>query len=209
MPSNKSNNDEASYSLGVLEFCAALNSQEALTNAHHTLTILQKFVQTVHRERAIALSQNQSQSQSQNDVNHNMNRLLQLNQQQQKQKQQKSREEEAKAKAKKSSSSYSRSYSRSWMEDTKDYNVPFVGTAMVKGSTGVIVPNTWPCGLLKEYLTTSPVLSEMMGLLTHSDFGKGWHNADQICIVRAAFYCAVAALLLLSLLSLCKVFYHG
>lgn len=176
--------------LGVLEFCAALNSQDALKNPQYALSILHRFVTTVQHERAISLPKVLKISQHDMDMhyscNKNMNRLLQLNTKMNTKKREKNGDTPKNKNDKISE--------RSWMEDTNDYNVPFVGTAMSKGSTGTIVPNTWPCGLLKEYLTTSPALSEMMGLLLHDSFGKGW-NADQICIVRAALYCAVAEVL--------------
>jgi hypothetical protein len=48
-----------------------------------------------------------------------------------------------------------------WMEDSKSYNVPFVGTSVAKGDTGRVIPGEWPTGLLQAYLKASPMALEL------------------------------------------------
>jgi hypothetical protein len=50
-----------------------------------------------------------------------------------------------------------------WMKDSKDYNVPFVGTSIAKGDTGHVVVGQWPTGLLEAYLRQSPQAVELIG----------------------------------------------
>ena len=48
-----------------------------------------------------------------------------------------------------------------WMQDSKDYNVPFVGTSVAKGETGRVVVGQWPTGFLEAYLRQSPLAVEL------------------------------------------------
>jgi hypothetical protein len=48
-----------------------------------------------------------------------------------------------------------------WMEDSKSYNVPFVGTSVAKGDTGRVIPGEWPTGLLQAYLKANPMAVEL------------------------------------------------
>ena len=48
-----------------------------------------------------------------------------------------------------------------WMEDLKDYNVPFVGTSVAKGDVGQVVVGQWPTGFLAAYLRQSPLAVEL------------------------------------------------
>ena len=50
-----------------------------------------------------------------------------------------------------------------WKSDSAGYNVPFVGTSVVKGSTGTVRCGMWPCGLLEQYLRESPRAVELLG----------------------------------------------
>jgi len=53
-------------------------------------------------------------------------------------------------------------FKESWMEDTANYAVPFVGTAVSSaGDTGKAVAGEWPTGLLKAYLEKSPKAVEL------------------------------------------------
>ncbi|CAB9505999.1 Sulfite exporter TauE/SafE [Seminavis robusta] len=51
--------------------------------------------------------------------------------------------------------------SEAWKEDTRSYQVPFVGTSVAKGDGGTVVVGQWPTGLLKAYLDRSPVATEL------------------------------------------------
>ena len=50
-----------------------------------------------------------------------------------------------------------------WKEDTNSYHVPFVGTAVSKGDISKVVKGVWPTGLLKAYLSKSPLAVELTG----------------------------------------------
>ena len=50
-----------------------------------------------------------------------------------------------------------------WKEDSKKYNVPFVGTSTRKGATGVVTRKQWPTGFLEAYLQSSPSAIEILG----------------------------------------------
>ena len=50
-----------------------------------------------------------------------------------------------------------------WKEDTNSYHVPFVGTAVSKGDISKVVKGEWPTGLIKAYLSKSPLAVELTG----------------------------------------------
>mgnify|MGYP005841045457 CR=1 FL=1 len=140
--------------LGALEFAAALNGEDP----RQVLDCLKRFVKIVQQDRRVALGEkgqhsqshhhdhdddddddddDESSSEEENDVDD-------------------SNEEPQKKKFK---------ASESWKEDTRDYHVPFVGTAVAKGGRdrGAVVVGQWPTGLLKAYLDKSPLAVELTG----------------------------------------------
>ena len=52
-------------------------------------------------------------------------------------------------------------HSEEWMEDSKGYAVPFVGTSIVRGDTGTVQRGRWPTGLVEAYTRSSPLAIEL------------------------------------------------
>ena len=136
--SNQNEVDEEEK-LGVLELCSALNGDDSL----FALRTLRKFVKTVRRERfeALLFQSNGEDSKCMESMEMEMDddetNIMQENK----------KELEV----------------EEWKLDTKSYNVPFVGTKIPKGDTGIVVPCQWPTGLLLAYLKTSPHAVEFTG----------------------------------------------
>jgi hypothetical protein len=141
--------------LGTLEFTAALNGADPLL----AISVLKRFVKIVRKERILALTDllndgpNPECPKSGNgaldgsfhsdDDSDEVDNTLD--------EEQTSPPPSKKAKL------------ESWKLDTKQYNVPFVGTSVNKGTSGTIEKNTWPTGFLASYLQQSPNAAELLG----------------------------------------------
>lgn len=138
--------------LGASEFAATLNGD----NPAAILDALKRFTKTIRRERRIALSSDDDndngesdrgdgdsgseRSDDETDDDGDNNQELQ--------------QQPPTKKLKKN---------EGWKEDTNAYHVPFVGTAIARGDVAVVVKGQWPTGLLKTYLTKSPLAIELTG----------------------------------------------
>jgi hypothetical protein len=124
--------------LGASEFAATLNAGD---DAPLMLIMLKKFTKVVQRERRLALlgkddEDSDDENDDENDDDDYENHESTATNTNKKQKQEE------------------------WMKDSQHYNVPFVGTAVAKGDVGTVIANQWPCGLLRAYLTKSPMAVE-------------------------------------------------
>jgi hypothetical protein len=141
--------------LGATEFAATLNGD----NPEAILSVLKRFTKTVRKERRIALSNpnknmeeydsgdnddgdSSDSSSSESEEEDDNETTKPLDRQPPKKKLRKGEE---------------------WKEDTKSYDVPFVGTAIATGDVGTVVVGEWPTGLLKAYLERSPLAIELTG----------------------------------------------
>jgi hypothetical protein len=124
--------------LGVLEFAAALNGDDARA----ALQALVRFTKTVRRERRQALRPKEEEEEEECLSEDEMS----------------SSEEEELGH---DSLSKKRKNEQAWMEDTEAFHVPFVGTSVAKGDTGTVVAGQWPTGLLQAYLKVSPMAVEL------------------------------------------------
>jgi hypothetical protein len=121
--------------LGATEFAAALNGDDP--NAIYRC--LKQFVRSVRRERDKALGLNASSQESSSSSDDEEETVIHANK--------KLKKDEA------------------WKQDTAEYNVPFVGTAVSTSAkdVGTVVPGEWPTGLLQAYLLKSPLAVELTG----------------------------------------------
>ena len=120
--------------LGALEFAAAVNGDDVRA----VLSALRRFTKTIRRQRRQALLRNEHDDKSFYDSC--------------------SEEEEV---TKDEALTKKPRKLEAWMEDTEDFNVPFIGTSVAKGDTGTVVPGQWPTGLLQAYLKASPMAVEL------------------------------------------------
>ncbi len=132
-------------SLGVLEFCSALNGDDP----HQVYNILVKFVKTVRRERYEAFAQDADKNNSIQQYDDELS--LSGN------------EDEDDEDDFMSPPPAKRNKVETWKLDTKSYNVPFVGTSTNKGSTGKVEKGMWPTGFLITFLNQSPAAMELLG----------------------------------------------
>lgn len=163
-----SNNKSTTPRLSVIEFCAVLNGSNNDNNSHDAedlLQTLQQFVKVVRSQRRMALrhlsvveeDNDQDNDDGDDDVidHHELENPEELNEGDE---QIKSTGSAAKAKRFKKD--------ESWKEDTKSYQVPFVGTSQAttirQHDYGQVVEKTWPCGLLQAYLIKSPMMRELL-----------------------------------------------
>ena len=144
--------------LGVLEFASALNGDDPI----QIVKKLHQFVKVVKYERRVALLSSPSNDidddidvggERDGDVNvdyddngDDISLLSFLDTQ----------EPTAHSSSKRQKLSPTDDNNPSWQTDTQNYNVPFVGTAISKGATGSVIPNSWPTGFLQVYLSHSP-----------------------------------------------------
>lgn len=123
------------YKLGAGEFSTILNGDDA----RQMLRALTNFTKTVKRERRQALNvvdnagDHFRDDEEESDEEEKSDEVIESNK--------KLKEE--------------------WMEDSKDYNVPFVGTSVAKGDVGRVVVGQWPTGFLEAYLRQSPLAVEL------------------------------------------------
>ena len=141
--------------LGVLEFASALNGDDAI----QIVKKLHQFVKVVKYERRVALLSSPSNDDDDdidvggeidgdvNDDNDDDISLLSFLDTQ---------DPTAHSFNKRQKLSPTDDNNPSWQTDTQNYNVPFVGTAISKGATGSVTPNSWPTGFLQVYLSHSP-----------------------------------------------------
>eukprot|EP00978_Attheya_sp_CCMP212_P037381 scaffold175720_cov40-Attheya_sp.AAC.1 len=145
-PRNKEEEEEEE-ALGVFEFCAALNGDDPLAAEK----ILRRFIATVQRERRRALSPHDDQNHVHHEEEEAPTTGMML-----------SDDESEDEEDTEEGSSTKKKKEEWWKEDTQDYNVPFVGTFVAKGPTGVVQENEWPTGFLKAYLIESPSALELL-----------------------------------------------
>jgi hypothetical protein len=108
--------------LGALEFAATVNGEDVRS----LLQVLKRFSKTVRRERRQALLMKNDDESSQDD----------------------SESDDSTEHDKELSSKKARKQEK-WMEDSKSFNVPFVGTSIAKGDAGTVSSGEWPTGLLQ------------------------------------------------------------
>ena len=130
--------------LGASEFAAVLNGDDP-TAILHTLGT---FVKVVRRERRVALSQNDNSSEDDDDESNSGSSYVEESDTQPNKRLRKA---------------------EAWKQDTANYAVPFVGTAVSARDKAVVVSGEWPTGLLQAYLTKSPLAAELLreALLPH------------------------------------------
>ena len=141
--------------LGVLEFASALNGDDAI----QIVKKLHQFVKVVKYERRVALLSDNGDGDDDdidvggeidgddNDISNgdDISLLSFLDTQ-----------DPTHSSSKRQKLSPTDDNNPSWQTDTQNYNVPFVGTAISKGATGSVIPNSWPTGFLQVYLSHSP-----------------------------------------------------
>lgn len=128
--------------LGATEFAATLNGDNQIA----ILQVLQRFTKQVRRERRKALARvdhenEDGDSSSSDDSDIEAREASEINPPPAK----KFKKTEA------------------WKEDTQEYHVPFVGTAVSRGDVAEVIKGEWPTGLLKSYLAKSPLAVELTG----------------------------------------------
>ena len=129
--------------LGATEFAATLNGADP--NAVYRC--LKRFARIVRRERRQALAAVHSSS--------NVNGYGSSDEEESDESDvDDSHDAEAQKRVKKE---------ETWKEDSANYNVPFVGTSVSAKDVGTVVVGEWPTGLLKAYLTRSPLAVELTG----------------------------------------------
>ena len=151
MPSHDQNSSHER--IGILEFTAALNG----TDPFLVISVLKRFVKIVRKERIIALTEtfdNDSKRPDALDVSYYSGDDSDSDE-----------EDDALDDEQTSTSPPPRKKAKveSWKLDTKQYNVPFVGTSINKGTSGTIEKNSWPTGFLAAYLAKSPNAAELLG----------------------------------------------
>lgn len=124
--------------LGAIEFAAALNGDDP----HRMLDCLKRFVKIVRYERRLALALDDEDGSISSSSG------------------EESEEEDIEEKQTKKFKA-----SESWKEDTRSYDVPFVGTSVAKGGRdrGTAIVGQWPTGLLQAYLERSSSAAELTG----------------------------------------------
>lgn len=130
----------AQESLGTLEFCSILNGEDADAAYQY----LKRFVKICRRERMEAFLENEERICHTDDESDED-------------------EEDGDENLEIESRPTKKSKIDSWKQDTKGYNVPFVGTSFQKGPTGKVIKGTWPTGFLEVYLKASPNAIEIIG----------------------------------------------
>jgi len=126
--------------LGTLEFIQALSGDDEIK----LISILKRFIKTVREERVLAFS-----SDSNTYINFSGSA---------------SDDEDVTS----SQPPKKRSKVDIWKLDVKSYNVPFVGTSIIKGNTGFVEKGQWPTGFLSAYLNRSPNAIELLDIDTQS-----------------------------------------
>ena len=138
------------YTLGTLEFCAALNGDDP----ELIRVVLQKFIRLVRKERRQALLVDESspiQDEEEEDTRDDGEEDVKYDDDHTHLQQPPTKKPKL----------------ESWKLDSKAYNVPFVGTSIQKGSEGTVVKNEWPTGFVKAYLEVSPQAQELIHSMKH------------------------------------------
>jgi hypothetical protein len=150
--------EQQSPSLGLAEFVSTLNGDDPRA----ILSVLKWFSKTVQKERRLAFRRHgennnetdEDDEASTRDDDTDDNEDLAVD------------DEEEDQDATKNAKRVKKQKSEEWMEDTQNYQVPFVGTSVAKGTLGkavVVQLGQWPTGMLQAYLETSPLAAELMG----------------------------------------------
>eukprot|EP00934_Nitzschia_sp_Nitz4_P000527 Nitzschia sp. Nitz4//scaffold3_size479765//151860//159289//NITZ4_000065-RA/size479765-augustus-gene-0.16-mRNA-1//1//CDS//3329550653//527//frame0 len=137
MENQQTPQEQVDQPLGASEFASTLNG----VNPRAILDVLKRFSRTVQRQREIALdieAANEVFAEDDSDESDD-----------------EADPEQPPAKKLKKS--------EEWKKDTRDYHVPFVGTAVARGDTAQVVKGEWPTGLLRQYLEKSPMAIELTG----------------------------------------------
>lgn len=132
---------EHTIPLGAIEFAGGLNSDDGKL----ILSLLERFVQTVRRERRLAMDLDTTVGHDDDTIKDD------------------SETEELESDSESPSNPKRYRKDESWKKDTAEYNVPYVGTSYAKGDTGTVVVGQWPTGLLQAYLRKSPLATELVG----------------------------------------------
>jgi hypothetical protein len=142
--SKERDSQEIEPPLGASEFAATLNGD----NPQAILSVLKRFARTVRKERRVALGGVDDEGNNDSDDESSSGE---------------DEEEEKKEGELESEDPETKKYKKTeeWKEDTRSYNVPFVGTSVAKGDWGKVVKGEWPTGLLKAYLQKSPIAVEL------------------------------------------------
>jgi hypothetical protein len=138
------------YTLGTLEFCAALNGDDP----ELVRVVLQKFIRLVRRERRLAFLVDESspiQDEEEEDTRDDGEEDVKYDDDHTHLQQTPTKKPKL----------------ESWKLDSKAYNVPFVGTSIQKGSEGTVVKNEWPTGFVQAYLEVSPQAQELIHSMKH------------------------------------------
>lgn len=130
--------------LGATEFAATLNGDDPVA----ILQALKRFTKTVRRERRIALSSDEINNLTDGDDSDST--MGESDNDEKKHDLQPPPMKKLKK-------------TEVWKEDTNDYHVPFVGTAVARGDIAQVVKGQWPTGLLQTYLSKSPLAIELTG----------------------------------------------
>ena len=127
-------------SLGASEFAAALNGDDPKL----LLQLLKRFTKVVQRERRLALGDEDfSHDEMEDDSDKND-----------------SDDNDTDSDNNDNDAASSSTKKLKWMQDSQNYNVPFIGTAVAKGNLGTVIQHQWPCGLLHAYLAQSTMAIE-------------------------------------------------
>ncbi len=165
--------------LGASEFASTLNGDNPVA----ILQVLKRFTKTIRRERLTALSTDDKDCADEGDSDSS----LELSDSNEKEK------ELIPPPTKKLKKT------EIWKEDTNDYHVPFVGTAVSRGDVAQVVKGQWPTGLLQTYLTKSPLAIELTGddwiPSSSSSIHKSLLRKKQTKISRAIYKAYLKALI--------------
>ena len=145
--------------LGASEFATILNGDDG----SEILRVLRLFSKTVQRQRQQSL-QRQSHNNSDGDDDDDDDETDSSSEEDDDDEEEEDgdeavEEEEEQTLEKKKKKK--REHKEDWMEDTKGYSVPFVGTSVVRGDRGTVLVGQWPTGLLEAYLAISPLAIEL------------------------------------------------
>lgn len=128
--------------ISASEFALIVNQPAAAQDPLILLRALQRFVRTVQRDRKMAAAEDCFEHIHCADEDSEDDSLID---------------------AVADSSAKRRRYKKDevWKEDSAKYNVPFVGTAVASKGADPSIQGEWPTGLLKAYLTKSPLAIEL------------------------------------------------
>jgi hypothetical protein len=146
--------EQQSPSLGLADFVSTLNGDDPRA----ILSVLKWFSKTVQKERRLAFRHAENNDEMDEDEASTRD---DTDDEDLEAEEEEDQDQDATKNAKRV-----KKQTEAWMEDTQNYQVPFVGTSVAKGTLGkavVVQPGRWPTGMLQAYLETSPLAAELMG----------------------------------------------